>query len=253
METFEDLGAAIGTVSHDSEALIDRVLLDGRRRQRRRRLGAGVGAMAAGAVLVGSLFLSGGSPKGDGTAVADQSTPTVEPSGGGQSSPAGDGRVALPSPELTDARLAAGLPEPGKPVSATGNHDYVSVVRTIDPDGSGAASVSLGLNTSPPLSDSEISNADQKCHLVSQLNGAESCKALADGWMFTYKSHPDVQGAAPKALDWSATVVYQDGTSVSLHATNYVDAGDPTRPTPPLDLAQIEALAHDPVWFQPAS
>lgn len=260
METFEELGAAIGTVSHDSEALIERAVLDGRRHQRRRRVGTGVGVLAVGAVVVGSGFLSGGSPRAEGTAFAGQHTAGAAATGShGRSGPAhtrstADGRVDLPSASLTDERLAARLPVPGQPVSATANADYVSVVRTFDPDGLGAGSVSLYLESAPPLSQTDISNADQKCTLVSKLTGAESCRALADGWMFTYDAvHPDIQGASPKALDRSATVVFEDGTSVSVHVTNYVHRTDPTRPEPALDLNQIAALAKDPVWFQPAS
>jgi hypothetical protein len=255
METPEDLGAAIGAVEFNSEALIARAVLDGRRAQKRRRLGTGAGVLAIATVAVGASLHFGGSGEADGLAVAGQTTATATASveDTPTPAPAGDGRVALPSAELTDARLAGRLPVPGNAVSATAQHDFVDVERTVDPDGSGAGSVSLALEAAPPLVASQISGGDQKCHVVAQLTGPESCKALADGWMFTFDSHPDLQNAAPTALDWSATVVRKDGTSVSLHVTNYVDRSNPTRQTPPLDMTQIEALANDPVWFQPAS
>lgn len=258
--TFEELGAAIGTVSYDSEALIGRAVFEGRRHQRQRRIGTGVGVLAVGAVVVGSGFLSGGSPRADGTAFVGQQTAglashgTHARSGRPHTTSAADGRVDLPSASLTDARLAARLPVPGQPVSVTANADYVSVVRSFDPDGLGAGSARLSLESAAPLSRTDISNADQKCTLVSHLTGAESCTALADGWIFTYDAlHPDIQGATSKALDRSATAVFKDGTSVSLHVSNYVDAAEPTRQAPPLGMTQIEALVKDPVWFQPAS
>jgi hypothetical protein len=254
METHDDLGAVIGSVEFDSERVIAHAVLDGRRAQRRRSLSACAGVLAIGTLVVAASLHFGGSREADGVAYAGQTTASasVEDTATPAVTPTGDGRVALPSADLTDARLASRLPVPGEAVSATAPGGYVRVERTIDPDGSGAGSVTLALEAAPPLSQEQLSGGAEKCRLVGQANGAESCKALADGWMFTFTSHPDLENASPKALDWSATVVRKDGTSVSLHVTNYVDRADPTRPTPPLEMSQIEALAQDPVWFQPA-
>jgi hypothetical protein len=244
METFEDLGAALGTIECDSERLIAAAVRDGRRRQRRRRLGITAGVLAVGALAVGTSLHLGGTRDADGLAVAGDTTPTDTTSTGSPSD--------LPSADLTDARLAARLPAPGDPVSATTRSDGVDVERTLDPDGTGAGSVSLYLSTEAALGAKELSGTEEKCRLEGQASGPESCHPVADGWMFTYTSHPDVVGAADKALDWSATVVHADGTTVSVHATNYVDKADPTRLSPVLSLNQISDLANDPVWFQPA-
>jgi hypothetical protein len=71
--------------------------------------------------------------------------------------------------------------------------------------------------------------------------------------MFVDRSRPDIENAAGSALAWSAKVIYADGTSVSVYATNYVEQNDPTRDAPVLSMAQVEHLATDPVWFEPAS
>jgi hypothetical protein len=241
METYEDLGALIGTVEFDSKALTERAVAEGRRHQSRRRAGAGVGALAIGALAVGASLHFAGSHDAGGTAVVGQPTKSSAASGGD-----------LPSAELTDARLAARLPVPGDLVSATDNLAGVEVERTIDPDGSGVGSVILALGRDAPLSQSQLAGAAQKCHELTQLNGPESCTALDNGWVFTLAGQPGDQSAPPKSLDWNATLVAKDGTSVQVRATNFVTKGDPTRQAPVLDLDQIVNLATDPVWFQPA-
>lgn len=252
METFEDLGAAIGTVPFDSEALIERAVVRGRRHERRRRIGIGAGVLAVGALVVGSNIHSVGSHGTDGTAVGDQGTaPTGDRDrGGGQSKATSPhARRHLPRADLTDARLAERLPVPGTPAVASDRAGVVLVIRTLDPDGSGPGSVSLALTAGPPLSKHEIAAAGQKCHLVAP----EACQPLADGWMFLSRGRPDIQNAAGSALDRSARVIGKDGTIMTVRATNYVDQNDPTRPAPVLDLEQVTALATDPVWFEPAS
>jgi hypothetical protein len=239
METYEDLGAVIGTVEFDAEALIRQAVVAGRRHQRRRRAGAGVGVLVVGALAVGTSLHFAGSPEADGTAVAAPVTTA-------------DGRVVLPSAELTDARLVARLPVPGDLVSTT-DHPDVDIERTIDPDGAGAGSVSLALSSGAPLTQGQISTTAAKCRAVGQLTGPESCHAVAEGWLFTLASQPDPGSASDQSLDWSATLVAEDGTNVFLRATNFVTKGSPTRQAPVLDLDQIEQLATDPVWFQPAS
>jgi hypothetical protein len=239
METYEDLGALIGTVEFDSEALIARTVFEGRGHQRRRRAGAGVAVAAIGAIAIGASLHFAGSPVADSTAVTGQTT-----------APSADGRVDLPTAELTDARLVARLPVPGDLVSATDDHD-VDVVRTIDPDGAGAGSVSLVLSSDTPLTEGQISTAAEKCRAIGQLTGAESCRSIAEGWLFTLASQPG--DASEKSLDWSATLVGKDGAAVQVRATNFVTKGDPTRQAPVLDLDQLEQLATDPVWFQRAS
>jgi hypothetical protein len=244
METYEDLGAVLGQVAVDSERLIAAAVRDGRRRQRAGRLGVAAGVLAVAALAVGtSLHLAGS--RLEGPAVAGDPTPTATTSTSDTS--------GLPSAALTDARLAARLPLPGEPVSAESPGDGVNVERTLDPDGLGAGRVSLFLTSGPALSATELSGAEHKCRLAGEASGPESCHPLADGWMFTYVSQPDSAGAVDRDLDWSATVVHPDGTTAQVHATNYVDKADPTRPSPVLSLNQIAELANDPVWFQPAS
>lgn len=254
METFEDLGTAIGTVPFDGEALIERAVVQGRRHERRRRIGIGAGALAVGALVVGSNIHSVGSHYTDGTAVGDQGTPPTGDRGGGQtraSSPLA--RRHLPRADLTDARLAERLPVPGTPAVASDRARVVLVIRTLDPDGSGPGSVSLALTAGPPLSKHEIAAADQKCHLVAHATALEACQPLADGWMFLTTGRPDTENAAGSALDRSARMIGKDGTIVTVRATNYVNQNDPTRPAPVLDLEHVKALATDPVWFEPAS
>jgi len=88
---------------------------------------------------------------------------------------------------------------------------------------------------------------------VAAQPGGETCQALADGWMFISTSNDGPAQAADNALNWSATLINKDGTRIAVHVTNYLTETSPTRPIPVLDLNQIEALAGDPVWFQPAS
>ena len=242
METFEELGAAIGTVEFDREALIERALVAGRRQQRRRRLGVGAGVLAVGALAVGTSLYVAGSPSADHGGVATQ--PTASPGGG---------RAGGPSPELTDSRLVERLPVPGDLVSATNDPSGVTVERTLDPDGSGVGTVDLSLDIDRPMTKAERSGSAHKCSELAALDGPESCEPVDHGWMFTLAHDPVLASGSPKALDWSATVTYENGTSVSLHVTNYLDRHDPTRVAPVLDLDQIRQLASDPVWFEPTT
>ena len=256
METFEDLGAVIGTVAFDSEALIERAIVGGRRRQGRRRIGAGAGALAVGIAVVGAGLHSSGPPTADGTSIASQTTRSAgaeHGKGGQRTAPAGNARRHLPTARLTDARLTERLPVPGELVSSSAGHGLLIVERSIDPDGSGPGSVTLSLVAGPSLSKQQISEAAQKCALVAHADTPSTCIRLTAGWMFVDRSRPDVEGASGKALDWSARAIGKDGTSVSVHATNYVDQTQPTRKAPVLTMAQVEHLATDPVWFAPAS
>ena len=256
METFEDLDRVIGTVSFDSEALIERAVAGGRRREQRRRLAAGVGVLAVGAFVVGASLHSSGSRTADGTPEASQPPPSAgaEHSKGDRTTgPSGNAGRRLPTAQLTDARLAKRLPVPGDLVSASDAHGMVVVNRTVDPDRAGVGSVTLSLLVGPSLSKQEIGDAAQKCAMVAHLNAPSTCVRLADGWMFVDRSRPDIENAAGSALASSAKVIYADGTSVSVYATNYVEQNDPTRDAPVLTMAQVEHLATDPVWFEPAS
>lgn len=240
MENYEDLVAAIGTVSFDSEALISRAVAQGRRDQRRRRVAVGAGVVALGTLAV--------------VPSAYQWVPAVRDAGGPADSADGtSSQGGLPIPEQADARLVDRLPVPGDLVMATDEHGDVQVARTLDPDGAGAGSVSLELGADDPLGPGEISGTEEKCAAVAAQSGGESCQLLADGWMFISTFHDDSAQAADNALDWSATLINKDGTRVAVHATNYLAKTSPTRSTPVLDLNQIETLAGDPVWFQPAS
>ena len=240
METYEDLVVAIGTVSFDIEALIGRAVAQGRRDQRRRRVAVGAGVVALGTLaVVPSAYLW---------------VPAAQDAGG-SADPAdwASSQVGLPTPDQTDARLVERLPVPGDLVFATDEHGGVQVVRTLDPDGSGAGSVSVDLGADDPLGASESSGTEVKCAAVAAQSGGESCQALGDGWMFISTAHDYVAQSADNALDWSATLINKDGTRVAVHATNYLAEKSPTRSKPVLDLNEIEALAGDPVWFQPAS
>ena len=252
MDTFEELGAALGTAEVDTEALLARSLRAGRRRQRHRRVVAGAGVLAVGAlVAVGAGAHQAGSVAVDPSVTTQPTSHPTRPHT--SASPTSDnGPQDVPSASLTDQRLAARLPVAGDPVSAEDLHDTVIVGRSLDPDGAGTGSVSLALSAQRPLDESQISHGADKCRLVSHLHGSEHCRTVDGGWLFTFTGHPDIEGASSKALDWSATAVFKDGTSVQLHATNYVDQANPDRPTSVLDLNQIEQLVLDPVWFQPA-
>ena len=239
MEIYEDLVAVIGTVSFDRDALIGGAVAQGRRDQRRRRVAAG-----AGVVALGTLAVVPG---------AYQWVPAAHDAGGPADSADGtSNQVRLPTPEQIDARLIERLPVTGDLVVATDEHGGVQVVRTLDPDGSGAGSVSLELGADDPLEPGDISRAEEKCAAVAAQSAGESCQTLADGWMFISASHDGSAQTADNALDWSATLINKDGTRVAVHATNYLAETSPTRPTPVLDMNQIAALAGDPVWFQPA-
>jgi hypothetical protein len=99
----------------------------------------------------------------------------------------------------------------------------------------------------------QISRALQKCNVVGALHAPSTCVRLADGWMFIDRGRPDVEGSSAGDIEWQADVFRPDGTDVSLTATNYVDPRHPTRHLPPLTMAQLEHLATDSVWFEPAS
>jgi hypothetical protein len=244
METHEDLGAVLGMVEFNSEALISRALLDGRRLQRRRRVGAGVGILAVGALALGASLHFGGSGQADSIAVAGQGTTDQGP--------------GMPSPEITDARLTVRLPVSGDPVSATSGgvkaQPFVRVLRTLDPDGSGAGTVLVELVGGRPLSQTRITQATQGCSQMSGKPGSsESFTPVAHGCMFTSASHPDSTDASSRAFEHIASVTFEDGTSVYVRASNYVHVSDPTRDAPVLSMAEVEQLAMDPVWFQPGS
>jgi hypothetical protein len=206
--------------------------------------------------VVSASLHSSGSPAADSTAVASQTTPSAgaKHSVGGQTTdPTGENRPQLPTAELTDARLTERLPVPGHLVSASDAHGMVVVDRTVDPDGSGAGSVTLGLVVGPSLSQQEIAGAAEKCALVAHLHAPSTCSRLPGGWMFIDRARPDIANVAGNALAWSAKVISKDGTIVSVYATNYVDQSNPTRDAPVLTMAQVEHLATDQVWFKPAS
>jgi hypothetical protein len=234
METVEELGRALGTVSIDSEALIARAVTRGRRLQRRRRIGAGAGVAALVVVAASPALVRLGGD--DGHAGAFDHT---------------SGGPTLPTPQQTDARLAARLPVPGDPVSATSDHGVVSVVRTLDPDGSGRGSVSLALQISTPMGPGEVADTARKCTELALGPGGDSCKKVLGGWVFS--EILPVRPGQTRALNWVATMVGNDGTSVAVRATNYVRHGAPTRPAPVLDADQLGHLAVDPVWFEPGS
>jgi hypothetical protein len=253
METYDDLGAVIGTVEVDHEALIARAVAAGRRRQRRRRLGAGAGLLAVGAVALGASLHSTTPSVAQDTGVADQPTATPTGAPSDTSVDTSGGPLDVPSSTLTDARLTARLPVPGNLVSASDFPRTAVVTRALDPDGSGTGTVMVALSAEPPLSRSDISAAGDKCRTVAGLDGPESCREIPGGWLFTFRGRPDLENVSPKALDWSATANFENGTSVQVHATNYVGHGDPTRQTPVLTMDQIKALVTDGVWFQPGS
>lgn len=250
METFEDLRDVIDTVAFDGEALIERAIADGRRRQRRARIVVGGTTLAVGAVVVGAGLHMSGSTTADHTSVATRATQS--PTAGPSKKP-GDTRPVLPTPQVADARLTERLPVPGDLVSASTDHGLVVVRRTVDPDGSGQGAVTLALQLEHPLSKLEVSRGLAKCDMVAQAHAPATCVHLADGWMFIYRDRPDVEGAVPGDLEWTADVAHTDGSGVTLRAANYVDLRHPTRQLPPLTMAQIEHLATDGVWFEPAS
>jgi hypothetical protein len=242
METFEDLGAVIGTVDVDTEALIGRAVVAGRRRQRRRWVGAGVGVLAVGSLAVATAMQLGGSSETAGVATEPTTASTDSPGNG------------LPSPDVIDARLVAQLPVPGDLVSATVDHGGgVHVERRLDPDGSGEGTLDLELGSGRALGPGEISDTASKCLKIARLTGPESCKKVDGGWVFSLIEQQPAENGPPRPLDWSATMVRIDGTTVAVHATNYGDRHLPTRPTPVLDADQLGHLAVDPVWFEPAS
>lgn len=240
METFEDLGAAIGTVEFDRESLIERAVVAGRRRQRRLRVGAGVGVLAVGSVAIATALQLGGSPgAGHGEVAGD---PTTASPGHG-----------LPSPDVVDARLAARLPVPGDLVSTSTEGGGLQVTRALDPDGGGRGTVVLNVASGHQLSPGEIADTASKCLELARLTGPESCKRVSDGWVFTLFERQAAENGPSRSLDWTATMVRRDGTTVAVDATNYVTRATPTRPTPVLDADQLGHLAIDPVWFEPAT
>jgi hypothetical protein len=249
METFEDLRDVIDTVAFDGEALIERAVADGRRRQRRARTVVGGTALAVGAVVVGTGLHTSGSTTAEHTSVATRTTesPTVGPS-----KKPGDTRPVLPTPQVADARLTERLPVAGDLVSASTDHGLVVVRRTVDPDGSGQGAVTLTLQLEHPLSKLEASRGLAKCDMVAQAHAPSTCLHIAGGWMYVYRDRPDVEGAVAGDLEWKADVSRGDGSSVTLSAANYVDPSHPTRHLPPLTMAEVEHLATDSVWFEPA-
>jgi hypothetical protein len=254
METFEDLQDVIDTVAFDSEALIERAVADGRRRQRRHRMAAGAGVLAVGAVVAGVGLHSPGPSTAHDPSVARRTTPSKDAGHHhGQKAGPGDGGKRLPTPQLADARLVALLPEPGHLVSASVDHGVVVVRRTLDPDGSGKGAVTLTLQVEHPPSKLDVSRGLAKCDRVAQVHAPSTCVHLSDGWMFIYRGRPDVDGVTAGAVEWKADVFRTDGSGVTLSATNYLDPSHRTRQVPPLTMAQLEHLATDSVWFEPAS
>jgi hypothetical protein len=242
METFDELERSLRTVTVDTETLVRSAVRGGRRLQHRRRAGVTAGVVALGAAVAVAQAATPGSATHTTSIATDPSTAPTQT--------AGDS--GLPTPEQTDARLVALLPTPGTLVEADSNKkDSVTVVRDIDPDGSGQGEVGVFLSLDDPMGPSQVAGADQKCSLVASTSTGDGCVKLSDGWMFTYNFDKDPTQGPPRRFMWGATTVYEDGTSVAVQATNYVDDGQPDRQAPVLDADQVKALASDPVWFKP--
>jgi hypothetical protein len=234
METFDELDRVLGTVTFDDERLIARAVEAGRRRQRRRRVGACVGVVALGALATTPMFLS----------------PSDSRTGGPVDHPTHSG---LSRPAQIDARLAAALPGPSRQgFMAPGREgNDIQVERTLDPDGLGRGDVSLSVQTGREMKPLAIANTDAKCLQLGASPPGDGCQRVPGGWVFTsFVPRP----SSTKDVEWTANLVLENGSSVALVASNHVHLGvPPSRTTPVLDADQMVNLVTDPIWFDPAS
>jgi hypothetical protein len=247
METFEELERALGDVTFDGDALVTRAVTQGRRLQRRRRVGAAAGVVALGAVTAFAQLPGGGSGARS-TGVADDPSITPSPT----ATPTDTG--GLPTPEQTDARLVARLPVPGTLLEAEApGTDAVAVRRSIDPDGAGQGEVDVFLSSEGPMKPEQVAGADQKCSLLASTPKGDGCQKLPDGWLFVYNADKDPSQGPLRRFMWGATAVFEDGRSVAVRATNYVGQDAADRQVPVLGVDRLEALATDAVWFATVS
>jgi hypothetical protein len=235
-ETFDELDRALGTVLFDGETLVARAVVQGRRQQRRRRIaaGAGVAALGALAVVPGALVVRGDH-------------------GIGPSGRATDG--ARVGPEQMDARFAAALPGPSRqgfmPPGREGN--TVQLERTLDPDGLGRGEVNLSVvQTARALRPGDISSVNDKCDKLHSDPGGDGCQRVPGGWVFS--SFVPARPSGTKDVEWTAQLVSKNGSSVSLVASNWTHLGvPPSRTAPVLSPDQLVRLVTDPIWLEPAS
>jgi hypothetical protein len=103
------------------------------------------------------------------------------------------------------------------------------------------------------MASDQLAGEEQKCALLAATPDGDNCDKVAGGWMFVYNMDKDPSQGSPRRFMWGATAVFQDGTSISVQATNYVGHDAQDRQTPVLDPKAVKDLTTDPVWFQPAS
>ncbi|MEW1633225.1 hypothetical protein AB0469_04045 [Streptomyces sp. NPDC093801] len=259
--SFEDeLGEALRQAGDgftpDRQALV----AGGERRGRRlvfRRRAAVIGGSAVGLALIGTVgafaggLLSGSGGSG-GSGTADVAAPPALSSpppakgvpGSGTGAVSDEQMVAwltqlLPGGRLTEAKGHGTGAGPAGMTGASGVYD----------DGKGNAAIGVGLNRVDPkgASNAELITCPDKNKF--DYDGCTS-ETLADGskiMVYQGYEYPD-RHVLTKA--WRATLVTPQGYLVDVQEWNAAAEKDEpvSRPNPPLDPAQLKALALSPLW-----
>ncbi|WP_079428142.1 hypothetical protein [Streptomyces katrae] len=256
--SFEDeLGEALRQAGEgfapDRQALVAGGERRGRRLVVRRRAGA-IGGSVLGLALIGTAgaFAGGllGGSGGAGTpnvaappALSSAAPPKGVP-GSGTGAVTGDQMVAwlkqlLPGGQLTEAKGHGTGDGPGGIPGAYGVYD----------DGKGKAAIGVGLNRVDPkgASTAEMLTCPDKNKF--DYDGCTS-EVLADGSkVMVYQGYEYPDRHVP-TKSWRATVVTPQGYQVDVQEWNAAAEKDEpvSRPNPPLDPAQLKALALSPLW-----
>ncbi|MFD8145111.1 hypothetical protein [Streptomyces sp. NPDC059708] len=256
-ELAEALRQAGDGFTPDRQALVAR----GERRGRTlvvRRRAAVIGGSVLGLALVGGAGayaggLLGGTGGAGGVRTADVAAPpalssTPPPKGGVPGS--GTGAVSdeqmvawlrqlLPGGQLTEAKGHGTGSGPGGLTGASGVYD----------DGRGKAAIGVSLNRVDPkgASTAELLTCPDKNKF--DYDGCTS-ETLSDGAkIMVYQGYEYPDRRVP-TKSWRATLVTSQGYQVDVQEWNAAaEKGEPvSRPNPPLDPAQLKALALAPLW-----
>jgi len=231
-----------------SADLVAGAITDGRRRRRRGLGFTAAGALAAAAVVSGTVVLApGNGAGGDHTLVADPSGSTgtssyaAQPSSStpAQADPANDGPFPV-APGAMASTLAILLH--GKETNTSNDQYHLSA-----PDGwqSGAldldgASVSVSYQHSTgPRCDGDLGRGDT------------SCTDLGNGYFLaTYSAEVTTVHGKTGVRDIGVTYYTPDGYKINATASNgsRTDPTTPTRTDPVLDLDALTVIAENPVW-----
>ncbi|MCP3758409.1 hypothetical protein [Streptomyces sp. TBY4] len=258
---FEDeLGEALRRTG-DGFTAEGRGLADAGERRGRRMVARRRAALAGGSALTLALIgtagayvnglLGPGGGGGGGNVASSQEPPALGPLVRGSSRNTNRVGTGAVSAEQLTGVLKQLLPQGTlSDVEARGTgHEIGPAVTAVFDDGEGKSRIGFTLNRIDPKG--EMAADMLKCPSKATTKH-DSCTSekLADGsQLFLYKGYvfPDHRA---NVKSWRAIVVTPQGFIVDASEENAATEKDspPTRPTPPLSLAQLQALVTSPLW-----